>query len=188
MDKAKFQELMKKEDFVKKVFESKTSKELESILKKEGLEVSEAELREVMDSIAVLTQTSKPVEIKDPTMPTPISLSNEQSTKVSGGAGTHEQSGDWKENFRGVSLDEVPNSGKENDTTNNSQNIFLPRERSYGAEGALVGAGIAGILGGGYALYKKFKSNKKRAQSQNFRDWIKNYKPKPNLYNMFHKP
>ena len=138
MDKAKFEELMKKEDFVKKVFESKTSEELKSILQKEGLEVSETDLKQIMDSIAVLTKTSTPVEIKDPTISTPIPLSDEQSTQISGGNST--------------------------ESINNNSPAFSPEydpdapnvNSSSGAvAGAVAGGSVAAAVIGGYALYKK---------------------------------
>lgn len=172
MDEIKFQELMKREDVVKKVFEAKTSKELESVLKKEGLEINEAELKQLMSSI---TQTSSPGEIKSPTIPTPIPLSNNQSANISSGGGngypgyTFISKGS-NESRPGElvyhSYEPYPEENSRRspysfEDESSDQGIFLPRKRSLGTGEALAGIGIAGALGGGYALYKKFKSRKK---------------------------
>ena len=181
MDKAKFQELMKKEDFVKKVFESKTSKELESTLQKEGLEVSEAELKEVMDSIAVLTQTSTPVEIKDPTMSTPISLSDEQSTQISGGGPDNPYEvnpyGNNDSYYPEPSAPPAPYGLYDGSTSQNSSinNVSVTTGGSSGAvggaiTGAVAGGSIAALMLGGYTLYKKVKKWK-RKRGKDYRDY-----------------
>ena len=172
MDKVKFEELMKKEDFVKKVFESKTSKELESILKKEGLEVSETDLKQIMDSIAVLTKTSTPVEIKDPTIPTPIPISDEQSIKISGGIKTgytlvNKGSRPGEVVYRSYEPYSPANNNYNSDTDeNDNQGIFLHRKPFYDNENALTAAGIfAGILAGGYAIYRRHQNRKKNEKN-----------------------
>lgn len=85
MDETKFKKLMENQDFAKKVFETKTPEEFKSLFSKEGLEITDKDIEQILKAIAPLVQTSQTVEVKDPTLPTPIPLSDSDSSNVSGG-------------------------------------------------------------------------------------------------------
>lgn len=88
MDEVKFKKLMENKEFVKKMFETKTPNELKSIFLKEGLEINDQDLDQILKAIAPLIKTSTPLEIKDPKISTPIPVSpvsDQISEKISGG-------------------------------------------------------------------------------------------------------
>lgn len=85
MDETKFKKLMENQDFAKKVFETKTPEEFKSLFSKEGVEITDKDLEQILKAIAPLVQTSQTVEIKDPTLPTPIPTSDSDLSNVTGG-------------------------------------------------------------------------------------------------------
>lgn len=85
MDEVKFKKLMENKEFVKKMFETKTPDELKSIFLKEGLEINDQDLDQILKAIAPLIKTSTPLEIKDPKISTPIPVSDQISENITGG-------------------------------------------------------------------------------------------------------
>lgn len=85
MDEVKFKKLMENKEFVKKMFETKNPDELKSIFLKEGLEINDQDLDQILKAIAPLIKTSTPLEIKDPKISTPIPVSDQISENITGG-------------------------------------------------------------------------------------------------------
>ena len=84
MDETKLQELIEDEDFAKNVLESKTPEELESVLSKKGLKVSSEELEQIIKSLDLIKNRN--AQAKDSKISGPIPISEEESTRISGGS------------------------------------------------------------------------------------------------------
>lgn len=110
MDETKLQELIEDEDFAKNVLESKTPEELESVLSKKGLKVSSEELEQIIKSLDLIKNRN--AQAKDSKTSEPIPISEEESTRISGGGPgnsnfENDQPSFTNENVKPVSTKEI---------------------------------------------------------------------------------